>query len=465
MTNWIRFGWVQAVFYLVKWCSIAGTIGILAGTTSAALLFSLDWATGWRESHRPIILLLPLGGLSIGLIYHYLGRSVEAGINLLIEEIHDPQTVIPLRMAPLVLLGTTISHLFGASVGREGTAVQMGGALADRLTQILRLDRADRRIVLMAGISSGFASVFGTPLAGMLFGLEVLAFGKLRYDGLFPCLVAAVVGDRITLAWGLHHQVYRIPLVPELTIWALLTAIATGAVFGLTAMLFVKLTDRISSYFKAKISYPPLRPFVGGILVAIAIQLLGTTKYIGLGIPTIVSAFDTQLPPWDFAAKIGFTALSLGAGFKGGEVTPLFYIGVPPWDFAAKIGFTALSLGAGFKGGEVTPLFYIGATLGNAIAPLTGLPAPLVAGMGFVGVFAGAANTPLASILMAIELFGSPAGSYAAIACVCSYLCSGHSGIYRSQRIGASKYTALKHQEGLSIRAIEVAPTAAKRSN
>jgi len=432
MTNWIRFGWVQAVFYLVKWCSIAGTIGILAGTTSAALLFSLDWATGWRESHRPIILLLPLGGLSIGLIYHYLGRSVEAGINLLIEEIHDPQTVIPLRMAPLVLLGTTISHLFGASVGREGTAVQMGGALADRLTQILRLDRADRRIVLMAGISSGFASVFGTPLAGMLFGLEVLAFGKLRYDGLFPCLVAAVVGDRITLAWGLHHQVYRIPLVPELTIWALLTAIATGAVFGLTAMLFVKLTDRISSYFKAKISYPPLRPFVGGILVAIAIQLLGTTKYIGLGIPTIVSAFDTQLPPWDFAAKIGFTALSLGAGFKGGEVTPLFYIG---------------------------------ATLGNAIAPLTGLPAPLVAGMGFVGVFAGAANTPLASILMAIELFGSPAGSYAAIACVCSYLCSGHSGIYRSQRIGASKYTALKHQEGLSIRAIEVAPTAAKRSN
>jgi len=432
MTNWIRFGWVQAMFYLVKWCSIAGTIGILAGTTSAALLFSLDWATGWRESHRPIILLLPLGGLSIGLIYHYLGRSVEAGINLLIEEIHDPQTVIPLRMAPLVLLGTTISHLFGASVGREGTAVQMGGALADRLTQILRLDRADRRIVLMAGISSGFASVFGTPLAGMLFGLEVLAFGKLRYDGLFPCLVAAVVGDRITLAWGLHHQVYRIPLVPELTIWALLTAIATGAVFGLTAMLFVKLTDRISSYFKAKISYPPLRPFVGGILVAIAIQLLGTTKYIGLGIPTIVSAFDTQLPPWDFAAKIGFTALSLGAGFKGGEVTPLFYIG---------------------------------ATLGNAIAPLTGLPAPLVAGMGFVGVFAGAANTPLASILMAIELFGSPAGSYAAIACVCSYLCSGHSGIYRSQRIGASKYTALKHQEGLSIRAIEVAPTAAKRSN
>jgi len=432
MTNWIRFGWVKAIFYLVKWCSIAGTIGILAGTTSAALLFSLDWATGWRESHRPIVLLLPLGGLLSGLIYHYLGRSVEAGNNLLLEEIHDPQTVIPLRMAPLVLLGTTISHLFGASVGREGTAVQMGGALADRLTQILRLDGADRRIVLMAGISGGFASVFGTPLAGMLFGLEVLTFGKLRYDGLFPCLVAAIVGDRITLAWGLHHQVYQIPLVPQLTLWRLLTAIVAGTIFGLTAQVFAAVTHRLGSYFQAKISYPPLRPFVGGILVAIAIQLVGTTKYIGLGIPTIVSAFDSQIPPWDFAAKIGFTALSLGAGFKGGEVTPLFYIG---------------------------------ATLGNAIAPLTGLPAPLVAGMGFVGVFAGAANTPLASLLMAIELFGSDTGSYAAIACICSYLCSGHSGIYRSQRIGASKYTAFKHQEGLSIKAIELAPTAAKKND
>jgi H+/Cl- antiporter ClcA len=429
---------VQAILYLVKWLSIGCIIGILTGTSSAALLASLDWATDWRESHRWILLLLPLGGLLSGLIYHYLGRSVEAGNNLLLEEIHDPRTVIPLRMAPLILLGTTIAHLFGASVGREGTAVQMGASLADalsdrlrqRLTNIFRLDGKDRRIVLMAGISGGFASVFGTPLAGMLFGLEVLAFGKFRYDGLFPCAIAAIVGDRITLAWGLHHQVYQIPIVPALTIWGLLTTIVAGAIFGLTARLFALLTHQISAYFKAKISYPPLRPFLGGTLVAIAIQVIGTTKYIGLGMPSIVSAFDTQVPPWDFAAKIGFTALSLGSGFKGGEVTPLFYIG---------------------------------ATLGNSlaqpppwgIAPLTILPAPLLAGMGFVAVFAGAANTPLTSTLMAIELFGSPTGSYAGIACIVSYLCSGHAGIYRSQRVGLSKYTALKHQEGKSISAIE----------
>jgi H+/Cl- antiporter ClcA len=431
MSKWLEFTWARAGADRVKWLwttlavpvAIGWTIGILSGTSSAALLSALEWATGWRESHSWILLLLPLGGLLSGLIYHCVGKSVEAGNNLLLEEIHDPQTVIPLRMVPLVLLGTTLAHLFGASVGREGTAVQMGAALADRLTQIFRLQGVDRRIVLMAGISGGFASVFGTPLAGMLFGLEVLAFGKFRYDGLFICLIAAIVGDRITLAWGLHHQIYHIPIVPQLTIWGLLAAMIAGAIFGLTARLFATLTHQIGAYFKAKISYPPLRPFVGGILVAIAIQLIGHTKYIGLGIPTIVSAFNTQLPPWDFAAKIALTALSLGSGFKGGEVTPLFYIG---------------------------------ATLGNAIAPLTGLPAPLLAGMGFVGVFAGAANTPLTSTLMAIELFGVPAGIYAGIACVCSYLCSGHTGIYRSQRVGLSKYAALKHHQGQSISALEI---------
>jgi H+/Cl- antiporter ClcA len=427
MSKWVRLKQAQAIPNLIEWLTIGCTIGMLTGTSSAALLVALEWATGWRESHPWMLLLLPCGGLLSGLIYYYSGKSVEAGNNLLLEEIHNPQTVLPLRMAPLILLGTTIAHLCGASVGREGTAVQMGATLADRLAQIWRWNGVERRIVLMAGISGGFASVFGTPLAGMLFGLEVLSFGKFRYEGLFPCLIAAVVGDRVTLTWGLHHQVYQIPIVPTLTIWGLLATIAAGAIFGLTARLFSTLTHQISAYFKAKISYPPLRPFIGGILVAILIQAVGTTKYIGLGIPTIVSAFDTKLPPWDFAAKIGFTALSLGSGFKGGEVTPLFYIG---------------------------------ATLGNALSPLLALPAPLLAGMGFVAVFAGAANTPLASTLMAIELFGSPVASYAAIACVVSYLCSGHAGIYRAQRVGLSKYTALKHHEGSSIGALEIDPSA-----
>jgi H+/Cl- antiporter ClcA len=397
----VRENWIPAIFDLAKWLLISTIIGILTGTSSAALLAALDWATGWREAHRWVLLLLPVGGLVSGLIYCYLGKRVDAGNNLLLEEIHNPQQVIPWQMAPLVFVGTVIAHLFGASVGREGTAVQMGVAIVDRLISRLRLANSDRRIVLMAGISGSFAAVFGTPLAGMIFGLEVLTIGRFRHDGIFPCLIAAIVGDRITLAWGLHHQVYRVPIVPPLTLWGILAAIIAGITFGLTARLFATLSHQISDYFKAKISYPPMRPLIGGSLLAISIQLVGTTKYIGLGIPTIVSAFETQVAPWDFLAKIGFTTLSLGSGFKGGEVTPLFYIG---------------------------------ATLGNAISAILPLPAPLLAGMGFVGVFAGAANTPLAGTLIAIELFGSSVGSYAGIACVVSYLCSGHIGIYRAQR-------------------------------
>ncbi len=269
--------WLLGIFDLVKWLSISVTIGILTGTSSAALLAALDWATGWREAHRWVLLLLPIGGLLSGLLYYYLGKSIEAGNNLLFEEIHDPNQVIPWQMAPLVLVGTTIAHLCGASVGREGTGVQMGVAIVDRLTPLFRLASSDRRIVLMAGISGSFAAVFGTPLAGMVFGLEVLAIGRFRHDGIFPCLIAAIVGDRITLAWGLDHQVYRIPIVPPLTIWGILTAIIAGIAFGLTARVFATLSHQISDYFKAQISYPPLRPLSGGGLVAIAIQLVGTT--------------------------------------------------------------------------------------------------------------------------------------------------------------------------------------------
>ncbi len=405
-----RFEQLIALPHVIKWLPIAFVIGILSGTASAALLASLEWATHWRESHVWIIALLPLGGFLIGWIYHRFGKSVEAGNNLILDEIHHPKDIIPLRMAPLVLLGTVVTHVFGGSAGREGTALQMGASLADQLNKLLRFKDVDRRVVLMAGISGGFGSVFGTPLAGTIFGLEVLEIGKLRYDALFPCLVAAIVGDRVTLLWGIHHQEYRVPLVAPITVTGLICAVVAGAAFGIVAMLFAKATHEISHFFKNRVSYPPIRLLIGGVIVALGVWGIGTTKYIGLGIPTIVQSFSTQLPPWDFALKLAFTALTLGAGFKGGEVTPLFFIG---------------------------------ATLGNALSLLLALPSPLLAGMGFVGVFAGAANTPVASTLMGIELFGVQSGVYVGIACVVSYLFSGHGGIYKSQRIGLSKYSSL----------------------
>lgn len=395
------------LLFSLRWVFISLLVGALVGTASAAFLVALDWVTAWREAHIWIIAFLPVGGLLVGLLYHYLGRSVEAGSNLLITEIQNPYNRIPWRMAPLVLLATLLTHLVGGSAGREGTAVQMGGALADQLGRWPRLLLSpERRLLLIAGLSAGFASVFGTPLAGAVFGLEVVVIGRLRYEALLPAFLAAALADYVTRAWGVGHTAYPLLAVPKWGLVPLLGILGAGVAFGLAAKVFATATRAVSRVFKRLIAWPPLRPVVGGGLVALLVWGLGTTRYIGLGIPTIVAAFHETLPAYDFALKIMLTALTLGAGFKGGEVTPLFFVG---------------------------------ATLGNALALVLPLPLPLLAGMGFVAVFAGAANTPLACTLLAMELFGAECGLYAGLACVVSYLFSGNRGIYSAQQVGHAK--------------------------
>jgi H+/Cl- antiporter ClcA len=388
-----------------KWLSLSLAIGFATGCASAFFLTTLNWVTNWREDHLWIIALLPLGGLLIGLAYHYWGDSVVKGNNLLLEELHSPKQIIPFKMAPLVLFGTLATHLFGGSAGREGTAVQMGGAIADRLTHWFKLDNFDRQIIIIMGISAGFTSVFGTPIAGAIFALEVMVIGKLKYNALLPAFITAYIAHYSCTIWNVTHTHYSIQVVPAITITNLAYTISVALLFGLAALLFSRSQHFFSGVFKW-IKYPPLRPFIGGVFIALAVYLSGTSKYIGLGIPTIVASFTAVQPPYAFLIKILLTTFTLGAGFKGGEVTPLFFVG---------------------------------ATLGSALFLIVPLPIALLAGMGFVAVFSGATNTPVACTLMGIELFGLDCGIYMAIACTVAYFASGNEGIYSSQVICGAK--------------------------
>ncbi|WP_187260708.1 voltage-gated chloride channel family protein [Pontibacter beigongshangensis] len=422
----------KAFLFTFKWLLISTVVGVLTGSASAFFLVSLGWVTSFREAHDSIIWFLPLGGLLVGLLYHYYGGRAVRGNNLLLEEIHKPRQTIPFLMAPLVLFGTLVTHLLGGSAGREGTAVQMGGTIADQFTKVFKLRPRDRRIIIITGISAGFASLFGTPLAGAIFGLEVFLVGRIRYEALVPSLLAAVIANLTCHAWGIGHTQYDIPFVPPMTFAGFGYALVAGAVFGITGMLFAKATHFWSGQFHDRISYAPFRPMAGGLVVAVAVWAIGTTKYIGLGIPTMLASFTDELPVYDAFIKILFTSFTLGAGFKGGEVTPLFFTG---------------------------------AAMGNALSQVLPLPMGLLAGMGFVAVFSGASNTPLTCTILAIELFGAESAVFMAVACVCAYLFSGHSGIYGAQVIGSPKHLFYGREAGRSLASIQESRRSIKKGN
>lgn len=418
---------------LLRWTLLALPVAVLAGSASALFLWLLDQVTRLQWQHPHLLWFLPLGGVAVGWLYHHCGKGSDKGNNLLIDEIHKPGGGVPTRMAPLVLIGTLVTHLFGGSAGREGTAVQMGGSLADMLVRLFRMDPESRRLMLMCGIAAGFGAVFGTPLTGAIFAMEVLVIGRVQYEALIPVLVASVIGDATCTAWGIHHTVYHLDVSgtsgPHAGFQAMLlgkVALA-GVLFGWCSKFFAELTHRLQHGIARLIPYAPLRPLLGAAVVIAMVYGLGTRDYLGLGVE----------PP-------SGGQVSIVTSFQDGGATPLSWL----W----KTLFTSITLASGFKGGEVTPLFFIGSTLGHTLGILLHEPVALFAALGFIAVFSGAANTPLACTVMGIELFGSHYAVHFAIACFVAYIFSGHSGIYLSQRLGVAKTPAIAPAPGATLR-------------
>ena len=404
--------WARAVLVVVP-------LALATGAACALFLRLLDGATNARLAHPALLWALPLAGVLVAYLYERHGKNSAGGNNLILAAIHgarseasdDDSSLVPRRMAPLILLATLLTHLCGGSAGREGTAVQMGGALAATWARALNLGGRAKRLALLCGVAAGFAGVFGTPLAGAVFALEVLWRGRLETEEAPLCLLAALLADWFSRALGTQHEAYPVAFSPvsgggEIGL-ALKVALA-AVLFGWAARAFVELTEAVAHQFKTRLQSPLARPFVGGLGVIGLTFALGTRDYLGLS----VSSSNPH-------------AVSLASAFQSG--------GAPPFAWLAKTVFTALTLGSGFKGGEVTPLFFVGATLGNALAGPFHAPVALLAAIGFVAVFAGASKTPLASTLLGIELFGAHGAPLFAIACFVAARASGERGLYAAQ--------------------------------
>jgi len=384
--------------YALRWSLPCVGTALAAGLSSGFFLWALERTTALHGAHPWLLWLLPVAGLASGMVYHRFGKTAEGGNNLILAQVRQADAPVPLRMAPLVLAGTLLTHLFGGSAGREGTAVQMAGSLADVLARPFRMSAHERRVLLRAAIAGGFAAVFGTPLAGTLFALEVVVAGSFSLSTLFPCLLTALLADQVVALLPVHHTHYASGIVP-VGLWPLAAAALLGLASGFTARLFAATTHAIAQALRTHVDHPPLRPFFGGIAVAVVGSWAGA-RFLGLGIPRIEASFLDAVGPLDAFGKLVLTAMTVGSGFKGGEVTPLFFIG---------------------------------SHLGSSLAPWLHLSVGSLAAVGFVAVFAGATNTPLACTVMAMELFGSGLGPMAAVACVVSWLSSGPRGIYAAQ--------------------------------
>lgn len=401
---------------LARTAVAVGLTAVAAGAAGAAFLVSLSAVTRLHQRHAWLLFLLPVLGLAVWWLYHRFAGPAAKGTNLLIEQAHEAEPQVPFRLAPLIFVSTLLTHLGGGSAGREGTAVQMGGGIGGGVSSLLRLVPVDRRRVLLAGMAAGFGAVFGTPMAAAVFALECIRPRRLDWRALPVCLIAAWAAHLTCLACGGSHASYDVGLPPIAGLrwkdlhfdWLLGSAVAGLAAGGL-ARLYIQAGRLIARSF-SRIPQAWLRPVAGAGVVILLATLLRDRSYLGLG-----------------AIPMDSGGVSIQSAFGPA--------GIPPWAWVLKLVFTVVTLGSGFKGGEVTPLFFMGATAGNALGPYVGLPPAMGAALGLAGVFAGASRTPVACTILGVELFGFASLPYLALACWLSRYTAGNDSIYEAQRI------------------------------
>lgn len=406
---------IHAITHFLSVLVGAILVGALSGAGSWALFESLDRATSWRLEHPWLIWLLPAVAIFLGLVYWAYGGDIGRGTSLVIERSlpphddpqadHSPQqAAVPARMAPMIFGATFLAQLTGASVGREGAALQIGGSLTSLVLKPLRLTTSDARLMLVAAMAGAFGGAFGVPIAGAVFALEVQQTGRLRYDALAPALVASVTADFVVE--GLGRSTPIISIATQADWWTFVRLALVGIAAGLVARVFIVSLNAMRSFTVRIATWPPLRPAIGALATIGLAALLGR-DYLGLSLPLVDSALSGVTADW--------------------------------WVPALKILFTVIALGSGIPGGEVTPLFVIGATLGSVLSAPLDLPPALAAVAAFAAVFGAASNTPIACTVLTGELFGAAALAPGAIVCILAYAVSPRRGIYESQRAGAVK--------------------------